>query len=502
MSETRDVVVIGAGFGGLAAALELARAGARVTLCEALKYPGGCASTFVRGGTRFESGATLFSGFGPGQLFTRWVEEFALPVRFVPLDPIISLRAPGLSLDVPGDRALFIDRLCAFEGAPVARLRRFFEEQRAVADALWALFDDPARLPPFGLGALAFHASKLPAYLPVLRVVGRPLGAVLERHGLLGFAPLRIWLDAVCQITVQASAAEAEAPFAMGAMDYPFRGTGHVHGGIGVLAEALAEAIARCGGEVRFADKVRAVESTPNGFRVHARRGVLEARHVVANLLPQDLARLASLPSSPALEAHAAEVASGWSATMLYLEVDGARLDGDAPHHFELVGDASRPFLEGNHVFVSISGADEEGRAGAGRRTVTVSTHVSVAALRGLDPEARRARIEAVQTAMRATVDARLPILREATVREMTASPRTFERFTGRTEGLVGGIPRKAGLHHYRRLGLSEPARGLHLVGDSVFPGQSTLATALGGVKVAAAIAGRLRLAARPRLPG
>ncbi|HND32895.1 MAG TPA: FAD-dependent oxidoreductase, partial [Myxococcota bacterium] len=39
--ELADVIVIGAGFGGLAAALSLAERGARVTLLEALTYPGG-----------------------------------------------------------------------------------------------------------------------------------------------------------------------------------------------------------------------------------------------------------------------------------------------------------------------------------------------------------------------------------------------------------------------------------------------------------------------------
>ena len=41
MSERFDALVIGAGFGGLGAALTLASAGARVGLVEALTYPGG-----------------------------------------------------------------------------------------------------------------------------------------------------------------------------------------------------------------------------------------------------------------------------------------------------------------------------------------------------------------------------------------------------------------------------------------------------------------------------
>jgi phytoene dehydrogenase-like protein len=49
----------------------------------------------------------------------------------------------------------------------------------------------------------------------------------------------------------------------------------------------------------------------------------------------------------------------------------------------------------------------------------------------------------------------------------------------------VGGVPRRAGLHNYEGIWPAPVAPGLYLVGDSVFPGQSTLATAIGGQRVA-----------------
>ncbi|MEZ4376628.1 MAG: NAD(P)-binding protein, partial [Polyangiaceae bacterium] len=99
-----DCLIVGAGFGGLGAAVGLLGSGANVVLCEALRYPGGCASSFTRGGQRYESGATLFSGFGPGQLFERWIHELELGVEFEALDPLVELRAPGLVLPVWRDR--------------------------------------------------------------------------------------------------------------------------------------------------------------------------------------------------------------------------------------------------------------------------------------------------------------------------------------------------------------------------------------------------------------
>ena len=49
-----DAVVVGAGFGGIGAALRLAEGGARVLLAERTTYPGGCACTFEFEGDRFE----------------------------------------------------------------------------------------------------------------------------------------------------------------------------------------------------------------------------------------------------------------------------------------------------------------------------------------------------------------------------------------------------------------------------------------------------------------
>ncbi|GAC1394251.1 MAG: NAD(P)/FAD-dependent oxidoreductase [Polyangiales bacterium] len=477
------MIVIGAGFGGLAAALELAHSGAHVALFEALKYPGGCASTFTRGGARFESGATLFSGFGEGQLFHRWIAERRLPVRFVPLDPVVELRAPGLTLAIPSRREVLVDRLCALPGAPVAALRGFFEEQRRIADTLWALFDEPALLPPFGVRALLAHVGRTPRYLPLLRWLGRPLRDVLVAHRVDGFAPLRLYVDAVSQITVQTSADEAEACFALATMDYYFRGTGHVAGGIGELAGALLDAIRAAGADVQLATRVQSIAPDARddgGWTIETRAGKTAARALVANLLPHDVRRLARLEvgRSPTLDRLARRVETGWGAAMRYLVV-AADAAPPGPHHLELVADPTRPFVEGNHLFCSISGEDEQ-RAPAGRRTVTISTHVPI------DPARDDAAyFAAVHDTMRATLRRLAPELLDGAERTMTASPRTFDRFTGRARGYVGGVPRRAGLENYRDLFPVEPLPGLHLVGDTVFPGQSTLATALGGVKLA-----------------
>ncbi|QDU83283.1 hypothetical protein Pla163_03810 [Planctomycetes bacterium Pla163] len=515
--ERFDAVVVGAGFGGLGAGLEFAERGLSTCVLEALVYPGGCASTFTRDGYRFESGATLFSGFGAGQWFERLIARHRIEVGIDWLDPVIELRTVGLTLAVPRERAEWQRRLCALPGAPVDAIERFLERQRRVADALWPLLDDPDLASPFGPRALAHHARRLHRYPPLLSTVGRTLADIARRDGVWSFEPLRVVLDALCQITIQTSASEAEAPFALATLDYPFRGTGHVRGGIGELAHGLAAAIATAGPDgsgVRYARRARAVERVrvdgESLWRVRTSRGQVEAPRLVLNLLPQDAARLLDAGgvdrriARTRLERDARRVADGgWGACMLYLVVDEPEDAPAKPQHLELVQDPSAPFVEGNHLFMSISGRDESGatglgrggpRAPAGRRTVTVSTHVPLdryLALdeRGPDGDAAssdRARyVMEIQQRMARGIEHLAPQWHAGIVHRLPASPRTFARFTGRSDGYVGGVPRRRSLAHYLHMGPRVLGPGLLLVGDSTFPGQSTLATALGGAAAA-----------------
>jgi phytoene dehydrogenase-like protein len=482
-----DAVVTGAGFGGLGAALRLTELGARVLLCETLTYPGGCASTFERSGYSFESGATLFAGFGEGQFFRSVVDRYGLDVEVEALDPVVELRMPHVRLPVPREREGLLARLRALPGAPRRGLGAFFRLQEKVAESLWKLLDDPSRLPPFGIRALLSHAAELPGYARAARWAGRPVGEVLARHGLDRHETIRTFLDALCQITVQAGVMEAEAPFALAVMDYYFRGAVHVRGGIGRMARGLVEAIRRNGGEVLYTSRVEAVEPHAGGFRVRGRNWSVRADRVLANVLPRAARKLLGVApgENRRLDRLGAEVETGWGACMLYLVLEPGAGFPDGPHHLQIVQDPEAPLVEGNHLFCSVGGGARPGEPGDRSRAVTVSAHVPMAKLRALSPPERGVYVGEIQARMRRGIERFAPEVHDAIVFDMTASPRTFERFTGRPGGFVGGIPRRAGRRNYRDLFPRPVVPGFYLVGDTCFPGQSTLATAIGGTKVA-----------------
>lgn len=489
-----DAIVVGLGFGGLGAALRLAERGARVVAFERLSYPGGCACTFERDGDWFEGGATLFSGFGPGELFRSWIDAHDIDVEVTHLDPGLELRTPRAVVRASRDRAALLAQFEAMEGAPREGLRRFFALQERVASALWPTLDDTALLPPLTPARALRHAARIPRYLPLARLAGRTLWSVLGRFGLQGFEPLLHWLDAQCQITIQCSAREAEAPFALAALDYHHRGAAHVRGGIGELAWGMSEAIQRLGGSVHYQTPLKPAHvlggppKDASPWRIRGPGGAeVRAPRLLLNMLPQDALRLTGVRHA-GLERLAARVRGGWSACTLYRVVRPPDGFGAGAHHLELVADPDAPFLEGNHLLLSI-GAEGEGVARPGTRRVTASTHMDPTRLRSAGDDAQRAHVEEVQGRMRATIEALAPEWGDV-VREFTGSARTFRRWTGRAEGLVGGIPRRAGLAQYAEVFGRRMPRGLQLVGDSVFPGQSTLAAAAGGARAAEAILG------------
>ncbi len=484
-----DAIIVGAGFGGLGAALRLAESGAKVALFERLQYPGGCACTFEHAGDWFEGGATLFSGFGEGQLFQRWIERYDMDVEYEHLERPVQLRTPSHVIDATRDRQQLLSQFEALPGAPVASLRRFFGLQKKVAAALWPTLDDTRLLPPLTPMRVLRHSQRLPTYLPLLSLVDRPLWSVLKRLGLTEFSPLVNWLDSQCQITVQCGVREAEAPFALAALDYHHRGAVHVKGGIGQLAWGMVRALEGLGATVRFGAAVKRAWEQDGHWAVKAGTESVHGKHLVFNTLPQDAKAIGNLGDSMWYESMTRRVEDGWSAGMLFRTVIPPRGVGPSARHIELVRDPEKPLVEGNHVFLSV-GAAGEGVADRTQRRMTVSTHMSVPKLRQMGEDDQRTYVEGVQQSMRETIEALAPEW-ASVVREFTGSARTFRRWTGRSEGLVGGVPRRAGLGQYREVFGRRLPPGIHLVGDSVFPGQSTLAVAAGGARVAESVLAR-----------
>ena len=166
--------------------------------------------------------------------------------------------------------------------------------------------------------------------------------------------------------------------------------------------------------------------------------------------------------------------------------------------------DPAQPLGEGNSVFISLSDPADAARAPRGFRAATLSTHTAVRPWWALNPAEGQAadgyeahKAEYTERLLKAAERA-LPGLRQAVRLSLPGTPIAFESFTGRPLGMVGGFPQTS---LFAARGPRTGVANLWLVGDSIFPGQSTAGVTLGALRVAADMLAATRDTQRALIP-
>jgi len=251
------------------------------------------------------------------------------------------------------------------------------------------------------------------------------------------------------------------------------------------VANKLVDAVRTHGGRVLFRKEItRIILINGKVTGVETRTGeFFPAEVVIANLPEENIQRLTGelLPEeSPYDQVPAPK--QGWGAFVLYVGLDDRVISSELPLHHQIL--RGEPLGEGNSVFLSISPAWDESRAPAGKRAITLSTHTDLRPWWDLfqrDRPAYEARIHDYQQRLLDAARTVIPNIDVAAELVLPGTPVTFQRFTRRAWGWVGGYPQTSLFRAHK------PMRrpGLWMVGDSIFPGQSVPAVALGGLRVA-----------------
>jgi phytoene desaturase len=168
-------VVIGSGFGGLAAAVRLRARGHRVTVLEAMDQPGGRAAVFRRDGFTIDAGPTVITApYLLDELFALVGRDPRDYFELVPLDPWYRIEFPGGSrFDYVGDEERLLAQIEAFEPRDVDGYRRLARLCERIFDVGYTRLSDV----PFGrardmlrvLPAMARLASHRSVYGQVSR---------------------------------------------------------------------------------------------------------------------------------------------------------------------------------------------------------------------------------------------------------------------------------------------------------------------------------------------
>ncbi len=494
------VVVIGAGVGGLTAAALLAKRGFAVTVLEAHVEPGGCAATFFHKGYRFDVGATLAGGFQPGGPHQMVGEQLGLtwPIRSV--EPAMQVHLPHQVITRWGAGDRWREERVRVFGS---QAERFWAMQERVADSVW---DFSARVPAWPAASLddVVHllSAVRPDLIPIAPLAFTNVRAWAKALGARG-RDLMTFLDGQLLIAAQSNARETNGLYGAAALDLYRRGVAHVEGGVGSIADTLAQAVQAQGGQVLYRHEATAIRRGKTQ-RIETKRGSFEADVVLANLTPWALVRLMGDDAPSSMRQRVKDLKPISSAFMAYLGVDEEAINppgssrsasGGSIDHHQIIVDPSKPLGEGNSVFVSISPGWDRVRAPQGKRAITISTHTRAADWYALAND-EAAFEDRKQLYLERLIDAAalaLPKLKQHIRLTLPGTPLTFERFTHRMNGMVGGFPQTNLWAGWAPHASRDPA--VWLVGDSIFPGQSTAGVSLGALRVAREIERTMPLA-------
>lgn len=243
-------VVIGSGFGGLAAAVRLGARGWRVTVLERLDQPGGRARTHRQDGFTFDAGPTIVTA--PHlfeELWTLAGRRMADDVTLVPVDPFYRIRFnDGSTFDCSADEEAMRAQVRRLSPSDLDGYERFldfskelcrvgFEELGAKP---FSRFSDMARITP--------ELVRLKAYRSVHALVAGFVKDERLRQA-LSFHPLFVGGNPLRASSLYALIAWLERRW----------GVHYAMGGIGRLVEGLAGLVRSLGGAVRLGAEVERI---------------------------------------------------------------------------------------------------------------------------------------------------------------------------------------------------------------------------------------------------
>lgn len=247
----RHAVVIGSGFGGLAAAVRLRARGFRVTVLERHDQPGGRARVFREGGFVFDAGPTVITApFLLEELWALHGERMGDHVDLRPVDPFYRIRFhDGDSFDYTGDPQRMRAEIERVAPADLEGYERFVSMSQRIFEVG---FERLAHV-PFGswmdMARIVPEMMRLESYRTVYGLVSRFVRDEKLRQ-VLSFHPLLVGGNPFTTTSIYSLIPWLERTWGV---HFPI-------GGTGAIVHGLVDLLVRHGGTIRYGATVDRIE--------------------------------------------------------------------------------------------------------------------------------------------------------------------------------------------------------------------------------------------------
>ncbi len=473
-----SITVIGGGIAGLTASALLSHEGFAVTLLEAHNQLGGCAGTFRRGRYVFDVGATQVAGLEEGGIHQRLFSYLNIPL------PKASILDPACFIDLgDGTRPICLcyspeeweeERTKQFPGSEL-----FWTLCTALHDSNWSLVGKDPVLPIGNLwDFLQFIKAIRPANITSGFFSKLTIGDLLHLCGCNKDKRLRKFLDLQLKLYSQEPANRTAALYGATVlhMAQKPRGLWHLDGSMQSLSDALRDCFLRNNGNLMLGNRAKSLERCPktNSWVVHIEKKGGEVTQVLSSdvivtLPPKFLLELVSdkegLSSTYRKRINTLPKSSG--AIVFYGALARQFISFTCPAHFQLCDETL------GSLFISIS-AEGDGRAPIGDATIIASAFTDTDYWLGLTSVIYQERKTLYMNRMVNALNSWLGISTPEWLHKELATPSSFQRWTGRPFGGVGGLGQHPSQFGPFGLPSRTPLEGLWLCGDSIYPGEGT----------------------------
>lgn len=492
-----DVIIAGAGIGGLTCAALLAKRGYRVAVFEHQQHVGGYCSSFTRKGFTFNTGVQDISGLGEHGSIHVLLSELGLSRAELFARNSTRFLFKGQTIDLPPDLNELIVLLSRMFPAEGENLTRFFAESKAAYEESYQeagrsgiVFAPELLAKRFGMKELLSYPQKRKhAYKWIQATYRQKLDEFFEDEDLK--ALLSAWM---VYMGTEANTTSAISALAA-CLTFPMFGGYAVKGGAQAFAEALRATVEKHGGALFLRTKVEGILVEQGQVRgVKTAKGRYFSSVVVSNIDAKSTFN-ELLPQGEVPPEFLADLNEQKMSTSFFLLYLGVKMD--LTSYPTLI----KNLEEGWEVTIN-SNTDAQ-LAPPGHASVTVLLDKDIKYEDFPDrstPEYAMLKAELAKTLIE-KVNQHIPGIKDQVVFQETATPRTFERYNLMPEGAVYSLDQSLAT---KRPFFKSPVKGLYLVGASVFPGAGVEPAIISG-KICAADIGNWRMEQvrnRPRKEG